>query len=61
MDKKLTKYTKISSPHNKQTYLTVQTVTDNTIKYNTNILYNWSASIRSEYWNHIFICINWNM
>ena len=33
MDKKLTKYTKIRSPQNKQTYHTVQTVTDNTIKH----------------------------
>ena len=33
MDKKLTKSTKIQSPHNKQTYPTVQTVTDNTIKH----------------------------
>ena len=32
MDKKLTKYTKIWFPQNKQTYPTVQTVTDNTIK-----------------------------
>ena len=33
MDKKLTKSTKIWSPQNKQTYPTVQTVTDNTIKH----------------------------
>ena len=33
MDKKLTKYTKIWSPQKKQTYPTVQTVTDNTIKH----------------------------
>ena len=32
MDKKLTKSTKID-PHKKQTYLTVQIVTDNTIKH----------------------------
>ena len=37
--KKLTKYTKIWSPRNKQIYPTVQTVTDNTV--NTNIPYNW--------------------
>ena len=33
MDKKLTKYTKIWSPQNKQTYLIVQTVIDNTLKH----------------------------
>ena len=32
MDKKLTKSTKIGSLRNEQTYPTVQTVTDNTIK-----------------------------
>ena len=32
MDKELTKSTKISSPQNKQTCPTVQTITDNTIK-----------------------------
>ena len=32
MDKKLTKSKKID-PHEKQLYLTVQTVTDNTIKH----------------------------
>ena len=32
MDKKLTKYTKIWSPQNKQTYPTVQTIIDSTIK-----------------------------
>ena len=44
-------------PQNKQTYLTVQTVTDNTIKH-TNIPYNWPAFISSECWNHIFTCIS---
>ena len=38
MDKELTKYTKIWSPQTKQTYPTVQTVTDNTI--NTYTPYN---------------------
>ena len=33
MDKKLTKSTKISTLRNEQTYSTVQTVTDNTIKH----------------------------
>ena len=33
MDEKLTKSTKIWTLHNKQTYLTVQTVSDNTITY----------------------------
>ena len=33
MDKKLTKYTEIWSSQNKQTYPTVPTVTDNTIKH----------------------------
>ena len=33
MDKKLTKYMKILSPQNIQTYSTVQTITDNTIKH----------------------------
>ena len=41
MDKKLTKSTKIWSPQNEQTYLTVQTITDNTIKHKTP--YNWPA------------------
>ena len=34
MDKKLTKYMKIWSPQNKQTYPIAQTVADNTIKHN---------------------------
>ena len=33
IDKKVTKSTKIWSPRNKQIYLTVQTVTDNTLKH----------------------------
>ena len=33
MDKKLTKYTKTWSPQNIQTYPTVQTIIDNTIKH----------------------------
>ena len=33
MDKKLTKYMEILSPQNKQTYPTVQTITNNTIKH----------------------------
>ena len=33
MDKKLTKSTKVWSLRNEQTYPTVQTVTDNTIKH----------------------------
>ena len=65
MDKKLTKYMKIGSPQNKQTYPIVQTVTDdNTIKHkHIIILYvitAWPVFISNEYWNHIFILINWN-
>ena len=41
MDKKVIKSMKIWSPQNEQTYLTVQTITDNTIKHKTP--YNWPA------------------
>ena len=40
-------------------YPTVQNVTDNTIKHKRT-LYNSPVFISSEYWKHIFICINWN-
>ena len=59
MDKKLTGkiHENSTPPQNEQTYPTVQTVTDNTIKHKHTL---WPAFISSEYWNHIFIYINWN-
>ena len=58
MDKKLTKSTKILSLRNKQTYPTVQTVTDNIITHKHTLkLVNLKLLI-SEQCIHIFVRIN---
>ena len=53
MDKKLTKSTKNWSLWNEQTYPTIQTVTDNTIKHK--MPYNWLAFLAVNN-GYTFVC-----
>ena len=49
MDKKLTKYTKILSPQNIQTYPTVQNIIDNTRKHKHTLLSAVNTAIKFLY------------